>query len=568
MEKLEQLEQYWQTAHNLWAEWRNRATLAFDFYKGKQWDSDVVEKLNRESRPALTLNKIKPIMRIISGWQRQNRQDLQVLPRRGGIRPLAEVFTELMKYFYDVSRADWENSMMFFDGAICGKGWLALDIDYSKDPLNGDLILKRERPMMIYEDPHSQRYDLSDAKFIIRTYWADKEQIEQEFPKAKQDFGLAAVDSKEREPITGVETEGYQPGGEFKEYEKYRYLVKEYYWREYVKQRIVVNLNNLEFEVAKINDEKAQKLVETFPHIRIVDRVMPILNLTTVVGKLILQDIKDPFDGISMFPLIRFCDEWIDGYIKGEVDDLIDPQKEHNKRRSQALHLLNTAAHSGYIGDADALSHDMEQKLKEMGSSPGLFIKVNPGKRFDRIEPGSLSTGHIALEKLAEDDLKKISNINADLLGATPERQESGRAMMIRKQQGLLGVENVFDNFQFTQQILGETILEFIRKSDVLSEEEIMAIVEEKKLEGGLEHLKSRKLGKYQAVLTTKKSTPTQRMADFYAMLDAVKLGIPIPPELIIEASDLPHKEEIQEAIKQVKQEPRGPELPGGRPPV
>ena len=554
-DKLAKLEQFWKTATAGWDDWRKRAISAYDFYKGKQWDSAVVEKLKKEKRPYLTLNKIKPIMRILSGWQRQNRQDLKVLARRGGTGPLAEVFTELLKYFYDQSHADFENSMIFFDGAVCGKGWLALDIDYTKDPLNGELLLKRERPTMVYEDPNAQRYDLSDAKFIIRTRWVDKEQIEQEFPKAKKDIGsLATIDATEREPITGAET------GEAKELEKYRYLVKEYYWREYVKKRIVANMKTLDFTEAKINDERAQKLVNAVPWIRIVDTVIPVLNLTTVVGKIILQDVKDPFEGISVFPLVRFCADWVDGYVKGEVDDLIDPQKEHNKRRSQALHLLSTEAHSGYIAEENALSPDEEEKVKQMGSTPGIFIKVREGKfdKFKRIEPGRLSEGHIALEKMAEDDMKKISNVNADLLGYTPERQESGKAMLVRRQQGLLGVETVFDNFQFTQQILGETILEFIRKTDVLSEEEMRAIVQEKNLEVDLDLLKSRKVGKYQVVLTTKKSTPTQRMADFYAMLDTAKQGIPIPPDLIIEASDLPNKEAILEAIKQQTQVPPG----------
>lgn len=557
MDKIALMEQFWQTATNCWQEWRTRAKNAYLFYRGVQWDADVLEKLRREGRPSLTLNKIKPIIRVLSGWQRQNRQDLKCLARRGGVVSLAEIFTELLKYFYDVSRADYQTSFAFFDGVISGKGWLALDIDYTKDPLNGDLLLKRERPLMIYEDPHAQAYDLSDAKFIIRTQWADREQIEKQFPKAKKDMGLLeSTDIAEREPFVGVETIG-----EIKEYEKYRYLVKEFYWREFKEKRFVIDSRNLEIEEQNdLTEDKAQNLVNTFPHLRVVDTVMPVLNLTTMVGKVILQDIKDPFNGISAFPLIRFCSDWIDGYIKGEVDDLIDPQKELNKRRSQALHLINTEAHSGYYMDEGALSPEEEQKLKTMGSTPGIIIKVRKGMMFKRIEPGVLSQGHITLEKLAEDDLKKISGVNTDLLGYAPEHPESGKAMLIRKQHGLLANESIFDNFQFTQQILGETILEFIRRTDILSDEEIQAIVQERNMNIDLSQLKMRKTGKYQIVLTTMKSTPTQRMADFYMLLDALKMGVPIPMEVLIESSDLPAKEAILDSIKQQKQPP----VPGG----
>jgi len=79
-----------------------------------------------------------------------------------------------------------------------------------------------------------------------------------------------------------------------------------------------------------------------------------------------------------------------------------------------------------------------------------------------------------------------------------------------------------------------------------------------------LNQLKARKQGKYQIVLTTKRATPTQRMADFYALMDAAKMGIPIPPDLLIDASDLPNKEAIKEAIRQ--QQTKLP--PGGIPAV
>lgn len=554
MDNLMKMEQFWKSATGD-VDWKNRANRAFDFYKGKQWEANVIEALDREKRPHLTLNKIKPILRVLSGWQRQNRQDLKVLARRGGAAPMAEMFTELLKYFYDQSLADYENSMIFVDGTVGGKGWIALDIDYTNDPLNGELLLRRERPMMVYEDPYSQRYDLSDAKFVIRTRWANKDEIEQEFPKAKKDTAmLATIDAAEREPITGIDTPDYNKTGDIKDLERWRYLVKEYYWREYVKERIVVNTRTLECVVAKVNDEKAQRLVNLGPWIRIVDRVMPILHLTTVVGKLILQDVKDPFDGITMFPLVRFCSDWIDGYVKGEVDDLVDPQQEHNKRRSQALHILNTEAHSGYIIEQGALTPAMEAKLDDLGATPGIKIYVKKGFRFERITPGALSTGHVTLGEMSKNDLKEISNVNADLLGQTTERPESGKAMLVRRQQGLLGVETIFDNFQYTQQILGRTILEFIRKTDILSEEEMTAILQEKNAEADLSLLKSRKVGKYQVVMSTKKSTPTQRMADFYALLDAAKEGLPIPPDLIIEASDLPNKEAILEAIRQAQQ--------------
>ena len=136
--------EYWKVSEDEWSDWRSRARKAYKFYFGEQWDTETKQTLNQEKRPALTFNKIKPIIRNLSGWQRQNRQDQKVLPRRGGNQLMSEVFTDSMKYFYDTSMADWHNSFMFLDGAISGKGWISLDLDFTKDPFNGDLLIDRD----------------------------------------------------------------------------------------------------------------------------------------------------------------------------------------------------------------------------------------------------------------------------------------------------------------------------------------------------------------------------------------------------------------------------------------
>lgn len=576
-DRIELLKKFSKEAEGGWVNWLERAKTAYNFIKGgkHQWDSADLKLLTDAKKPALTFNKIKPIIRTLSGWQRQNRYDQRVLARRDGVELLAQVYTELLKYFYDMSRADWEISHNYVDGVVTGKGWISLDIDYTRDPLNGDLLLKRENPLMILEDPTSQRYDLSDARYIIRQYWMAKEQIEREFPESKGDLvpGLTAISALEKQ--TSEETN----------IEEARYLVQEYYWREYEQKKLLINMKTLEVsDVSAEEEERVAKIIKSVkdeagvPILRLARRVMPILNLSTRVGDVILQDIKDPFDGIFSFPLIRFCSDWINGYVKGEVEDLIDPQKEENKRRSQALHILNTSPSSGIIYTDGAFSPEEERKLKMVGTTSGLALKANEGfglgKGIWRIEPARLSEGHITLAKLSEDDLKKISGVNSDLLGYAPEKQESGIAMRYRKEAGLLTIESVLDNFNYSQRILGETLLEFIRKTDVISKEEITAIVEDKNIEGldpeTLKKLLSRRaIGKYSVVLATQPSSPTAKLAQFYTLVEAAKSGvIPVPPELLVEYSDLPPKakERITEEIRRMKEISPPAGGTGGRP--
>ncbi|MGE4357520.1 MAG: portal protein [Candidatus Omnitrophota bacterium] len=542
MDKIAKLKEFWKISQNEWNDWVIRAEKAFKFYRGEQWESDVKAELKKQGRPALTFNKIKPIIRNLSGWQRQNRQDQRVLPRKGGSKQLADLFTELLKYFYDASNANWKISQIFMDGLICGKGWLALDVDYEKDPLTGELLLTRENPLLVFEDPYSQRYDLSDAKYIIRCAWYDKDEIIAKFPKVKKEFpaGLATIDTKERQRYSDIE--------------KYRYLVKEIWWREWVEKKLVININT--FEVKEVNepDEKIEALVSQYPFLKAVKRVIPILNLTTMVGDIVLQDIKDPFRGISLFPLVRFVADFVNAdkpYVKGEVDDLIDPQMEINKRRSQALHIINTSANSGWEFDEDTfvgLSQE-RAKLEKMGSTPGITVMKRKGTYLKRITPMPLPDALITLDRLADDDIKKISGVNPDLLGFKEEAGTSGILANLRKQQGLITCEPLFDNFEWTQKILGETLLEFIRKTDILSDEEIANIVDAQRY--SIELLKSRKVGKYEVVLTTSPSSPTTRIMNFTMLMELVKMGFPVPPKLLLTYSDIPGKEEMLAELEQ-----------------
>ncbi|HDP36491.1 MAG TPA: hypothetical protein ENN27_01275 [Candidatus Atribacteria bacterium] len=579
MNRIEKVKTFWACAQDEWSNWIERAKKSWRFFYGDQWDADVKAQLANLKKPALTFNKIKPIIRNMSGWQRQNRQDPRIVARQGGLKELADVFTELLKYFYDTSNAPWKISQQFMDGVICGKGWLAVDIDYEKDPLTGELLLTRENPLLVWEDPYSQRYDLSDARFVIRGYWLDKSEIEARFPKVRKELsaGLTTVHPMETSRL-GVETKDYEISSREMalNLEKYRYLVKECYWREWVEKNLLINLNTLEVQEVKKSDDELQSLINQYPFLRTVKRVVPVLNLTTMVGDVVCQDLEKPFGDISFFPLIRYCSEYIIAdktYVKGEVEDLIDPQQEINKRRSQALHLINTSANSGFIFDDDTFAGlpAERMKLENRGSEAGIDIMKRKGSYLERITPIPLSNALITLDKIADDDIKKISGVNPDLLGFKEEAGTSGILMNLRRQSGLTTIEPVFDNFAWSQQLLAETLLEFVRKTDILSDEEIANVVDLEKLKIPIDIIKSRKVGKYKVVLTTSSSATTVRMMNFAMLMELVKAGFPVPPEILLKYGDIPGAEEMLAQLEQAKQA-RMPaeapvETPAGVPP-
>ncbi|OQY07950.1 MAG: hypothetical protein B6I25_00260 [Planctomycetales bacterium 4572_13] len=107
-------------------------------YAGNQWSADDLAKLQREGRPALTIN-------LLSGIQRQGRQDVSVVARKGGLKPLAAVFTQVLRHCLDITEADYELADMFTDGIIGGKGWLKMSIDYYRGELGRECDKKMKK---------------------------------------------------------------------------------------------------------------------------------------------------------------------------------------------------------------------------------------------------------------------------------------------------------------------------------------------------------------------------------------------------------------------------------------
>jgi hypothetical protein len=106
-------------------------------------------------------------------------------------------------------------------------------------------------------------------------------------------------------------------------------------------------------------------------------------------------------------------------------------------------------------------------------------------------------------------------------------------------------------------------MIEAIQKSGAYSKEEVLRLVidEEdreyeinKKVAETDRILNDMSIGRYETIVTTQVQTPTARLARYYEILEAVKAGLPIPPEILVEVSDWPEKDKIKEAIQQQKQ--------------
>ena len=553
---VDKVNKFWKEAEEGNASWLERAIKNFDFYVGKQWDPVDLAKLKKEKRPALTINHILSTLNLLSGMERENRNDISVFPRKGGNQVTAEVFTGLSKHSMDMSNGEFEQSMSFLDGAIAGKGWLSLDINTDKDVINGDILLERRSFSDIKEDPNAKTYDLNkSAKYVIRSFWGDKEQVSLIYPKkAKEIEDYLSQDRDSTTPVKQTETDMLRPS-------EYRHRIKETWWKSYKRQLYLIDKSNLQFipvhksqeavfEAILAKDRELAELEKRPLRYNNIERVIPVMNMTTTLGDVVLENIEDPYGGLVLFPFVRFCPYWADGYIFGVVDNLISPQEEINKTSSDILHILSRTANTGWINKK--VGGALKKVLEVFGSKAGVVIEydqVEPKK----IEPNPVPAGHFTHKQDSVVNFRDISGLNTANLGAGG-KEESGIAMLRRQKQGAVISEVVFDNYRLTQQILGETLIEFIRHTNVYSPPEIAEICIEEKMKIDptqlLKAIKSFRIGHYGIKVSSKPSTPTIRLANFEMLARLAESGFPITIDILLDSMDIPRKEEMIQRVK------------------
>jgi len=178
---------------------------------------------------------------------------------------------------------------------------------------------------------------------------------------------------------------------------------------------------------------------------------------------------------------------------------------------------------------------------------------------------------------MGPDNMKRISGVNPDMLGEVSDSNVSGIAMERRTGQGMITTRVIHDNWAYTEIILGQTILELLRKTDIVSGDEIVAMVQEKHLKFNnqeispdqiLSVLQKRRVGKYGVNVGLSPSSPTAKLQNFSTLVDAVKNGIPIPPDLLIKNSPLAEGDKEQALAyiqEQIAQRQQGQPIPGGK---
>ena len=485
------------------------------FKIGLQWNSDDTRFNEAHGKFSLTINEVLPIVLDIAGTQEENPLDYKIRNVKGGTQIIAEILTALAKNVMDKSMGREEASRAFESGVSIGRGFLYIDIDYTNDPLNGDLVLKELDPFMVLPDPTCKEYDYNKekggAKYIIVDEWEDKEKIKAKYPGRKREIQDANFDVFPKGRFGAIMSRMFGGGGphlhlrdDYRHHDEHtfkeemesntskqtnNFRVSTYWWKEWKKavyvQKIDDPLNYLAVTDPKLIAD-AKRFAETEENIRVIEKdrfenqlTVPILNKTIMIGNVLLEHIEDAFDGMNLYPIPRFAPYFDHGYEYPPVENLKGPQRLINYTFSSLVNILKNLANSGWkVGKT---TQRWTEWLEEHGGEDGLVLPLDKfGGVADKIMTTDYPTGFDIITERGKQNMREISQ--TQLVVPRRGQAESGKANQIDeiRQQRTKGI--IFRNWNQTNILSARVIVELIRNTEIFSDDEIMAIIDDEDL--------------------------------------------------------------------------------------
>jgi hypothetical protein len=391
---------------------RTDAELARDYFDGKQWTAPEAETLKARGQPVITDNKIKDKVEYMEGVERKTRSDPKAFPRTPVHEEDADVATDSIRYVFDKNNFAQIKSAVFQNLLIEGFGGCEVIVD-KKDPRK--VLINKIRWDRIYRDPFSMETDCSDAMYRGVITWMDVAKA-----KGKWQAKATVLDTTMTQSRAGGSGETQDDKPRWADSKRNRVQIFEHYeHRDGVIMRSVFCWGGFLEEPAEcpyLDDEGEHE--------------DPMILASAYIGR--------------------------DGKRYGYVSNYISRQDEVNKRRSKSLHLLNTAQ----IIYEDGAVEDVNKARTEVHKPDGV-IKTTPGLKFEIQRNLDLSAAHFQMLQQAEASLA-ATGPNAALVGNSGAL--SGRAKELDQQGGAVQIGVLFDAIRDWQLRVARAVWNRIRQ--------------------------------------------------------------------------------------------------------
>ncbi len=560
-EKVFQFNQFFFDAYRTFGVYYAAAYRDLRAYAGSNWTAIERTKLERQNRMILELNKIRRVVNLYSGYERENRTATVCTPIEGSDVQTADQFSDILYYVYDKANADYIVSEAFEHSLKTGLAIIGLYMDYSRDKVNGDIKFYWKPFNALMLDPYFTKRDLSDCDQASTRDLLSKEQIKSLLPWVEP----SVIDNLP----TGIRDNKYQYLGIYRQYNS-TYIAKnlctyDQYWKRVNKvQKYLVDMETGVSEEWNGDADEEKQLKQTLqeetarraelgmgPRLQFISSHKRTVELNIIVSGHLLYSGPDPtgLDNYPFVPVLLYHEPLIDTYelkIQGLVRSIIDAQRQYNRRHSQIIDLMESIINTGYITRNGAVL----DPAMLMQAGQGKQIVINEGYDVNadirEISPPNIPPGYLQYQDIIDKNIMEIPGASDELLGLSSvgDSQVSGKLAEVRASNGLKGNRGIFDNLEQTKKYFGKLVIEAIQKN--YSPGKIARIIGEEPTE----QFFSGQFEEYDCAIKQAVKTPTQREAYYYQLLQLVALGAPIPWGDILEVAPLQGSTKLHEIMR------------------
>lgn len=541
----EQFVRDFEAAEDATAEARKLAERDIDYFHEKQWTAEERSALERRGQPAVTYNRVKRKVNSLLGIEKQTRKDPKAFPRNPADEDAARAATDALRYVCDESRWDDKRSEAALDLAVPGSCAVMVGVKQTRNGFDPDI--RRIAWDRFYYDPHSSEFDFADAKFMGVVVWMDLDDALSLYPDAAD-----ALSGTWKQAQADNTYDDRPKHNLWADYKRRRVRVCEHYYRD---------------------GEGWKFCIFTKGGFVVAPQASPYLGED--------DQPECPIKAVSLY-----VDRDNNRY--GEVRTMIGPQDEINKRRSKALHLINQRQ----VRVSPVVNMSPDEVRKETSLPQGVIVAEQGD--FEILPTNDMAAANLQLLQEAKAEIDLLGP-NAALAGKN-EAQMSGRAIMAQQQGGMtesatyldrlrvlsmavyrsvwcrirqfwkeerwvrvtdndmntrfVGLNRPVTLIQMAAQQMGVT-RDNVREAPPEVQQQLQMLAMDPRAQQVVGYENAVTELDVDIVVDEGMDTPTVAAEQFDQMLKMAGAGLPIPPDVLIEASSLRNKEKLLEMMRQ-----------------
>lgn len=530
---------------------QSEATTDTRFIAGDQtvWN-DIYGNLPINRRRQFNFNRIRRVVDLIDGHQRRNRKSTIVVPVENADEITADQFTKILLWANQQEGVLETISDSFRGALVSGMNLLEVVLDYRTDPVSGDIKVLSCPYNAFVIDPYFRRQDLSDCNGIWKRSYVTKAEGMSLMP----DF---------KEEISGMQGQvGGSSDGKFYfmpqayNWGPTRYLVyDEFYYRDYRKQKMLMDTKTGETSEWRLDDEDALKhFLQTYPELTLIEQEIPTVKTTIMIQNKVLYDGPNPLgiDHYNFVPVLGYYYPELPYFpyrVQGVVRGLRDAQYLFNRRKAIELDILESQVNSGFIFKENALVNPKD--IFMTGQGKGIALKEEAQMTdVQQIQAPQVPPSMMDLSRLLAEEINQISGVNEELLGSAND-EKAGILAQLRQGAGLTTLQILFDQLDYSQKLLGKLMMEIIQTN--FAPGKIQRILG-KDTEVAPQFF-NKAFGKYDAAVEEGLNTTTQKQMQFIQLLKLREIGVQIPDSALLDSLTIENKNDLLQAMEQEKQQ-------------